>query len=73
VDNQALLGVIKRVNLVSEMSSWGLDTGTAKEVVSTTLEALAESYARAIEEIPEVPPVVAEQCRVRTENLLRQR
>jgi serine/threonine-protein kinase HipA len=73
VDDQALLGVIKRANLVAEMSGWGLDTAAAKEVVGTTLEALAESYTQAVEEIPEVPPAVVEQCRVRTENLLRQR
>lgn len=71
IDNQALLGVVTRANLIEEMAGWGMDSGTAEGIVTTTLEALAGSYAQAAEEIREVPPTVVGQCRARTTNLLR--
>jgi serine/threonine-protein kinase HipA len=73
VDDQALLGIITRKQLVREIVSWGLTAEVAENVVDATLTGLITAYPLAAEVVPQVPGAIADSCRLRTENLLRQR
>lgn len=70
VDGQALLAAVTGNHLLREMTSWGLDSADAANVIDTTLTRLADAYNAAARLVPQVRPEIVAACKVRTESLL---
>lgn len=70
VNEQALLAAVTSDHLLREMTSWGLDSGDAANVIGTTLTRLADAYDEAARLVPQVRPEIVAACKARTENLL---
>lgn len=72
VGGQAMLAVVTRGHIVRELASWGMETDEAADVVTSTLERMADALHKAAQLTPEVPRSVVTACEARVERLLRQ-
>ncbi|MDQ3502903.1 MAG: HipA domain-containing protein [Actinomycetota bacterium] len=57
IDGQATLRWITRGHLLREMSSWGMASDTARDVLESTLAALADALQQAADQLGELLPV----------------
>lgn len=56
IDGQATLRWITRGHLLREMSLWGIDPDTARDVLENTLAALADGLPQAADQLGELLP-----------------
>ncbi|HEX7164569.1 MAG TPA: HipA domain-containing protein [Trebonia sp.] len=69
INDQALLAAVSRDHLLREMTTWGLGSDDAVNIIDTTLTRLADAYDEAARQVPQVRPEIVAACKARTENL----
>lgn len=71
IDDQPLLTLVTRGQMIREIAAWRTDRDEAAQVIDDTLAQLAGSYDEAARAVPEAPAAAVSACRRRTESLLR--
>ena len=71
IGGQSMLAVVTRRHLQRELASWGMAPDSASDVISSTLDNLANAYDQAARLTPEVSPAIVAACREQTERLRR--